>query len=335
MTTSKTGEIQLASAFGLSARLSLGLRGGTSTLILDARRRASFDEKPWSIPSAVPILMDDDPVQLPDIDRDSAILVICQCQTQASSIRVARWLIQLGYRYVWVLEGGLDAYSGARERIAGISPDDRSGVFRWTPAPVDSRPKALLAEAAIPAAGDTRVRSMAVLFIDMVDFTTLVTRDGPETALALVQRFMHCVGSVAQSHCGDVRDFEGDGAFIYFASPREALPAAYELRKRLNVLRRTSPDLPLSRISIDYGPVLIGPIESERKAIAFIGAPVVTAARLLKIAGPEGIIVTRGVVDYARSQMDGSGFKFAAHHPSIELKGFPYRVEAYEDSSRG
>ena len=330
MATSNNKEFQRASAIGLSAKLSIGLRAGTSTVILDARRREAFGNKPWSIPTAVPIFMDDDPVLLPDLGRDSSILVVCQCKAQASSIRVARWLLQLGYRYVWILEGGLDAYAGARERVADIGTEEREKVERWIPAPSQSNPSALIAASSAKSSNELDRREMAVAFVDMVDFTSLLVRESPESVLTVVQSFMKCVSSVAQSHCGDIRDFEGDGAFIYFASPREALPAAFELRKRLSILRRTCPNLPLSRISIDFGQVLIGPIESERRAIAFIGTPVVTAARLLKVASPEGIIVTQQVIDFAEQHPDLGVLAFSILHRSIDLKGLPFPVEGYE-----
>lgn len=330
MNTSNTSDFKRVSPTGLSAKLSIGLRAGTSTVILDARRKEAFDGTPWSIPAAIPIFMDEEPVRLPDLDRDSSILVVCQCNAQTSSIRVARWLLQLGYRHVWILEGGLTSYSDAKERIGSVSLSERDRVPRWVAAPSDQQPKALIVQTALTSSDATAPQEMAVLFVDMVDFSSRVVRDGPKKVLALVQQFMRCVSGVAQSHCGDVRDFEGDGALVYFASPREALPAAFELRKRLAALRRTSPELPLARISIDFGPVLIGPIESERKAIAFVGAPLITAARLLKIASPEGIIVTQQVVNYADRHLQDVGAAFPVQHRSIELKGFNDPIDAFE-----
>ena len=55
----------------------------------------------------------------------------------------------------------------------------------------------------------------------------------PETVLGVVQRFMHLVTDVALAYCGDVKDFEGDGALLYFESTSEAVQAALAIRNAL------------------------------------------------------------------------------------------------------
>lgn len=212
---------QRVSASGLASKLVMGLRGGWATLILDVRRNAAFEASPWAMRDAIPILLDEQPVMLPDVDRATPILVYCQCQGQASSTRVARWLAALGYQHLWVLEGGLSALREARQHMEGLRMDSRQRIAKWIAAPADSAPQRLLAEAAFPmvVAAPTR-RDLAVLFVDMVEFTPLLQRAAPEAVLALVQTFMRCVSDVARMHCGDVRDFEGDGALLYFAGIR-------------------------------------------------------------------------------------------------------------------
>ncbi|MEN8133723.1 MAG: hypothetical protein ABFS45_26920, partial [Pseudomonadota bacterium] len=57
--------------------------------------------------------------------------------------------------------------------------------------------------------------------------------------------FMEVVIDVGVYHCGDVHDFEGDGALLYFEGPGEAVPAAFRFREEL-LLRRSGPlDIPL------------------------------------------------------------------------------------------
>ena len=60
----------------------------------------------------------------------------------------------------------------------------------------------------------------------------------PEEVLRLVQAFMEIVTEVAIHHCGDVHDFQGDGALLYFTGPGEAVPATFELRQALLAKRR-------------------------------------------------------------------------------------------------
>ena len=81
-------------------------------------------------------------------------------------------------------------------------------------------------------------RNMVSMFVDMVDSTGLIFSRTPEQVLGLIQTFMEVVVEIGAHHCGDVKDFEGDGAFLYFEGPGEAMPAAFRLRERL---RRASP----------------------------------------------------------------------------------------------
>src|SRR5262245_21374166 len=69
-------------------------------------------------------------------------------------------------------------------------------------------------------------QEIAVLFVDLADSTRLVFRQPAAQALALVQRFMSIVTEVALAHCGDVKDYEGDGALLYFGSVAQATRAA-------------------------------------------------------------------------------------------------------------
>lgn len=324
---------QRVSASGLMSKLVMGLRGGWATLILDVRRKVAFEASPWAMPDAIPILLDEQPVMLPDVDRATPILVYCQCQGQASSTRVARWLAALGYQHLWVLEGGLSAWSEARQQIDGVQMDSHQRIAKWIAAPVDSAPQRLLAEAAFPmtVSAPTR-RDLAVLFVDMVEFTPLLQRAAPEAVLALVQTFMRCVSDVARMHCGDVRDFEGDGALLYFASPTEALPAAFDLRLRLAELRSQIPELPAARFALDFGPLVIGPLEGERRTLAFIGTAVNTAARLLKHAEPEGIIVTEAVMRFATAKLPELANHFSLIADPIALKGFAEPVTSFHAS---
>jgi class 3 adenylate cyclase len=89
---------------------------------------------------------------------------------------------------------------------------------------------------------------MAVLFVDMVDSTRLVLGATADEVLELLQAFMEIVVDVGVHHCGDVHDFEGDGALLYFEGVGEAVPAAFRLRDGLLERRRSLPALPLPRI---------------------------------------------------------------------------------------
>lgn len=135
MKSAKLRSAKLAPIHNLPNSLAFGLRGGHATVILDVRARGSFDEKTLGLVDAVPVFLNENPVLLPDMDRDQPILVYCDSEQQVSSNQVAGWLIALGYLHVWVMEGGLPAWNLARSRNAVVSVDSRASIKKWIAAP--------------------------------------------------------------------------------------------------------------------------------------------------------------------------------------------------------
>lgn len=280
-----------------------------SLVLLDVRRRAAFHNKPMSIPGSVPLILDVDDLQIPDLPRNTPIVTFCLCSGEASSTRVALWLINAGYENISVLVGGLPKWESSDGNLETINTD--VSMLSWQPAQINlpqhsamtSIPSAqpLLAETSFLVGHELPSRrDLAVMFVDMVDSTPLLFRHSNEHVLELVQIFMAVVVDTAVHHCGDVHDFEGDGAMLYFAGAGEALPAAFRLRQALEKARVNDPDLPQARFSIDAGPVVIGHIGTRlRRSLAFIGPCVNTAARILKYAPPNCVAVTRTVFDHA------------------------------------
>lgn len=282
------------------------LVGKVKPVLLDVRRRSAFERKPVSLPGALPVILDVDELQIPDLPRQTPIVTYCLCNGEASSTRAALWLLNAGYENVSVLIGGLPEWEVAGRSLLDINMD--TSAYSWRPALFASErdnaiqaARPLLAEESF-LAGQTLPmrRDMAVLFVDMVDSTPLLFRHSNERVLEIVQAFMAVVVNVAAHHCGDVHDFEGDGAMLYFAGPGEAVPAAFRLREALHAARLKEPELPEARVAIDMGPLIIGRIGSRfRGSLSFIGPCVNTAARILKHAPPNGIAVTHSVFEHA------------------------------------
>ncbi len=132
-----------------------------------------------------------------------------------------------------------------------------------------------------------------------------MTGGDPEDALAVVQGFMEIVTESALAWCGDVKDYEGDGALMYFESVAEAAQAAFAIRSRLAAA--TGPLAGIQgRLSLDVGDIVVGIIGSPmRRSVALIGPSINRAARMLKEIPPAGIIATEKVVE--RLAERGSG----------------------------
>lgn len=313
-------------------------------LLLDVRRSQAFRDQPEAIPGAIAVPLDEDPVLLPDVSKDTPIAVYCLCSGEASSSRVARWLLMSGYQEVAVLSGGLGAWKMAGYPLAPIDIEaSRENLpwLRFSPEPVLHKHSAAtladpfrsrLEDTALWEASEKPIRrNMAVAFVDMANSTELIHQLPPEAVLEIVQDFMEIVVEVGTVHCGDVHDFEGDGALLYFEGVGESVPAAFEIRSRLLSRHRADDSFPQARISLDQGPLVIGPVGSRfRRGISLVGPSVPRASRILKLAPPGGIITTEDVVLQARSSSPDLAKQFQAIGPAPTLRGMEEaRVQLY------
>ncbi len=174
-------------------------------------------------------------------------------------------------------------------------------------------------------------RELAVLFVDIADSTPAILGVSPEEALRLVQRFMGIVTDAALTYCGDVKDYEGDGALLYFESVSEATQAALAIRDALG-RAASSAELPLrARLSLDVGEIVIGVIGTPmRRSVALIGPTINLAARLLKQIPPGGIIATEAVIARLSAQNPTAAKRFSLLDDKLELRGFENQyVSAY------
>ncbi len=81
------------------------------------------------------------------------------------------------------------------------------------------------------------------------------------------------------------------------------MPAAFRLRDALLVRREELPELPLPRVSLDVGPVVIGVVGTRfRQTVSLVGPSVHIAARILKLAPPGGIAATDAILEHARRE---------------------------------
>ena len=251
-----------------------------------------------------------------------------------------------GFESVCVLAGGLDAWRGEGLQSLPIEMDELPFVELPQAAPPASaggepggHPDGQRREhrhAYLPGLVENYAnrqqlpikRRLAVLFVDIADSTPQIIGRPPEEALAFVQRFMGHVTQAALDCCGDVKDYEGDGALLYFESVPEAVQAAFAIRDALLAERGTC-DALRARLSLDAGDVVIGVIGTAlRRSVALIGPCINVAARLLKQIPPDDIIATASVVESLREEHPALAERFQLLDERLELKGFERQVVA-------
>jgi class 3 adenylate cyclase len=165
-------------------------------------------------------------------------------------------------------------------------------------------------------AGPPGRRRLATLFVDIAESTSLLVHHPPEVVLGVVQGFMTLVTEVTSAHAGTVKDFEGDGALMYFGSTKNAVRAALAIQRRLadgrcDVACGDGPGI-AARMSVTRGDVVVGTVGSAtRRGMALVGPSVNIGARLLKHAQP-GTIIAGGEV-FAELRRDAPQLASAFH----------------------
>lgn len=239
---------------------------------------------------------------------------------------MAHWLASEGFSRLSVLAGGLAAW-----REAGLptdTPQTKTPVRMTDGGPAESavaRAESFLPSLATRYLSDgglpTR-RRLTTLFVDIAGSTRLLERHPVDVVLALVQRFMHLVTDVALAYCGDVKDFEGDGALLYFESTAEASQAALAIRDAI-AAGACGASCPVSaRMSLTTGEVVVGLVGTAlRQSIALVGTSVHVGARLLKHIPPGGIIASAEFVESLRAEQPALAEQFQFHDQAFEIPG--------------
>jgi membrane protein DedA with SNARE-associated domain/rhodanese-related sulfurtransferase len=100
------------------AELHALIQGGEAPLIIDVRSPTARALEPHWIPGALHISLPDVDVHLKDLPRDRDIILYCTCPSEASAARVAKMLMNHGFKRVRPLHGGLDAWVAAGHGVA-------------------------------------------------------------------------------------------------------------------------------------------------------------------------------------------------------------------------
>jgi len=175
-------------------------------------------------------------------------------------------------------------------------------------------------------------RWTAVLSLDMVGFTELSNRIGPERAFGLIERVLGLAREAVADHGGFVVDTAGDGMLACFGAPvalerssLEACRAALAFRKGLagatHDLEAEFGAAVAFRAGLAGGNAMVA--WREENAVRLVGPPVNEAARLQALAAPGEILISNDI----RNETEG----YVATEPrgTVELRGFEDAVEVH------
>jgi membrane protein DedA with SNARE-associated domain/rhodanese-related sulfurtransferase len=89
------------------------IQAGASPVIIDVRSVTARELEPRWIPGALHVPLQNVAHQLKELPRDRDIILYCTCPSEASAARVAKILMNHGFKRVRPLHGGLDAWVAA------------------------------------------------------------------------------------------------------------------------------------------------------------------------------------------------------------------------------
>ena len=153
------------------------------------------------------------------------------------------------------------------------------------------------------------------MFTDIVGSTDLVGLIGDEAWSEVLRWHDRELRSAFSEHGGEEVDHTGDGFFVAFARPADAIEAAVDIQRRLVRHRKEHGFAPSVRIGLHAA-------EATRKGRNYTGQGVHVAARVGAAAGKDEILVSEGVL------RDAGPIRFQPSEPrSVSLKGVKDPVE--------
>lgn len=118
----RMARIDVAELYGL-------MQAGAQPIIIDVRSLTARALDPRWIPGALHVPLEEMAKHIEDLPRDRDIILYCACPSEASAARVARILMNHGFKKVRPLHGGLDAWVAAGYAVVGVT----------TPQPLEGR----------------------------------------------------------------------------------------------------------------------------------------------------------------------------------------------------
>jgi class 3 adenylate cyclase/pimeloyl-ACP methyl ester carboxylesterase len=154
------------------------------------------------------------------------------------------------------------------------------------------------------------VRTMTILFTDIVDSTRTTQRLGDEKAQELVREHNAIVRDALRANYGSEVKHMGDGIMASFLSADSALGAAVQIQRSVATYNQTAPVQLELRVGVNAGQPVV---EDDD----LFGSAVQLAARVCRVSEGHQILVTDNVRDLAKS----GEFTFIDKGPAT-LRGF-------------
>jgi len=187
-------------------------------------------------------------------------------------------------------------------RELGLTIGERKRLRRAIAALPERREQGAPPPHAMPVLAKTRAerRPLTVMFVDLVNSSSLAEQLEQEDLLELIRRYREVCGAAIMRYGGHIARFAGDGILAYFCypvanenDPERAVRAALDIVVGIGGLATPTDAAVHARIGIATGRVIVSDLfaggEAEMRSI--VGSTPNLAARLQEFAPPGGIVI--------------------------------------------
>ncbi len=153
-------------------------------------------------------------------------------------------------------------------------------------------------------------KQVTVMFCDMVDFTPMVERLGPDQAYNLMDQVYEILIHKVHDYEGTINEMTGDGVLALFGAPvaledapQRALRSALAIHSEIDSFNEVNDIIPpiRMRIGIHTGPVVVGTLGNDlRVEFKAVGDTVNLASRMEGMAMPKSTFVTEDTYRLAK-----------------------------------
>jgi adenylate cyclase len=165
-------------------------------------------------------------------------------------------------------------------------------------------------------------RDVAIMFTDLVDFSTWALSAGDAAAVALLRRVDQAVSEAVHGRDGEVVKRLGDGLMAVFADPQAALAAAHQASDGVAQMQRDG-YRPALRVGLHLG-------RPRRLGGDYLGVDVNIAARVASAANGGEVLVSERLLAQVDAAQIGE-----SRRRRLDAKGAPEGLAVYLVRPRG
>ncbi len=193
-----------------------------------------------------------------------------------------------------------------------------------------------------------RTQDIAVLFVDIVGFTSFADGKPPEDVIGTLREFHGRMETEVFKHGGTLDKYLGDGLMATFGTPFSgpmdainALACAQAMITSVddfNREREAAGEVPIrASFGLHYGPVVLGDIGRNRLEFAVIGSTVNAAARLEALTRHLGCVLVASDALVQRAKVEKAGgdeTTFLVQQPAQSLRGLEHPIGVWTLTQR-